>query len=276
MGQSIHFLNGKFVSEDELLISPRDLGFTRGYAVFDFLRTYNKRPFKLKEHIDRLFNSLKLMDLKVPWSKDQISQWILDTLDQNDSKSEKFIKIIISGGISNSLLPENKPTIVILVDLAVVYPEKNYTQGVKAVAVNFKRDTPNAKSNNYIQAVRQIQKFNVKDIFEPIYYNEKQVFEGSNSNVFAVVNGELLTPKTDILIGITRTVLLDILKLDCPVKVKDFTLPDLLVASEVFLSASGKGVTPIVEIDGQKIGTGQVGPITQEVMRQYKEYTLLN
>lgn len=273
MKPSIHFLNGKFVTEKDLLISPRDLGFARGYAVFDFLRTFNHKPFKLKEHIDRLFNSLDLMDLKIPWSKEQISNWVLETLNKNDLNQEWFIKISVSGGVSSTLLLQGKPTLIILLDPAITYPTTNYTNGVTAKLVKFQRSLPGAKSNNYIEAVKQFQSFAGKDIFEPIYYNDTQVFEGSNSNVFAVVDNQLITTKNNILAGITRNVLLDILRLNIPIKVKDFTKDQLLRSQEVFLSASGKGITPIVKIDNHKIGSGQVGPITKEVMKQYQEYT---
>ncbi len=273
MKPSIHFLNGKFVTEKDLLISPRDLGFARGYAVFDFLRTFNHKPFKLKEHIDRLFNSLDLMDLKIPWSKEQISNWVLETLNKNDLNQEWFIKISVSGGVSSTLLLQGKPTLIILLDPAISYPTTNYTNGVTAKLVKFQRSLPGAKSNNYIEAVKQFQSFAGKDIFEPIYYNDTQVFEGSNSNVFAVVDNQLITTKNNILAGITRNVLLDILRLNIPIKVKDFTKDQLLRSQEVFLSASGKGITPIVKIDNHKIGSGQVGPITKEVMKQYQEYT---
>lgn len=266
-----HFLNGSLVTEDQLLISPRDLGFTRGYAVFDFLRTYGGRPFKLREHIDRLYNSARVIGLQIPWSKAQIETWIAETLTANEP-GEKFIKIIVSGGVSDSMLPGGKPTIIILCDPAVQYPAGLYEQGIKLIAVKHGRTDPEAKSNSYIEGVKQMQRAHVTGAAEPLYYSDEQVFEGSNSNVFAVINGELLTPKTDVLQGITRAVLLDILQLDIPVKVQDFTLEQLLGASEVFLSASGKEITPVTSIDDRQIGDGVVGDVTKEVMRQFRAY----
>lgn len=89
MNNFIHFLNGKFVTEDKLLISPRDLGFARGYAIHDFIVTYNHQPFKLSEHVDRLFKSAEIIGLRIPWSKAQIIAWIQETLDKNDKDTEK-------------------------------------------------------------------------------------------------------------------------------------------------------------------------------------------
>lgn len=270
-----HFLNGKFVSEEQLTISPRDVGFSRGYAVFDFLKTYSHhRPFKLREHIDRLFNSADLIGLKMPWSKEQVQKWVLETLAANNSNEEKFIKIFVSGGVSNTMLPSEKPTIAILIDPAVQYPKEQYEKGIGVITVKHERYNPAAKSNNYIEGVKQTQQAQVIGAVEPVYYSDAQVFEGSNSNIFAVINGKLLTPKTNLLTGITRAVLLEILKLDIPIEIKDFTLDDLLRANEAFLTGSGKEITPITSIDGKPLGNGAVGAITKEVMGQFKKYTL--
>lgn len=268
-----HFLNGKLVSVEELTISPRDLGFSRGYAVFDFLKTYpHHRPLKLKEHIDRLFNSADLIGLQMPWTKEDVQKWVMETLDANQTAEEKFIRIIISGGESETMLPQNGPTIVILVDPAVEYPKEHYENGIGVITVKHSRYTPAAKSNNYIEGVKQIQVAVKQGAAEPVYYSDDQVFEGSNSNIFAVIGRKLLTPANNILEGVTRGVLLEILKLNMPVEMKNFTLDELLSASEVFLTGSGKEVTPVTKIDGKLVVDGMVGPVTKEVMRQYKEY----
>ncbi len=271
MSKTLHFLNGKLVTEEELCISPRDLGFLRGYGVFDFLKTYHRRPFRLREHIDRLFNSAELIGLKLPWSKEQIEQWVLETLAANP-EGEKFIKIIVSGGVSHSMLPTGEPTLVILIDPAVQYPKENYENGIGVITVQHTRYTPHAKSNNYIEGVKQCQEAAKIGAVEPVYYSNEQVYEGSNSNIFAVIRGKLVTPHGDILAGITRQVLLDILK-DPAVEVKNFTHAELLNAEEVFFTGSGKEVTPITAINGKPVGNGKVGPITKEVIRQFREYT---
>lgn len=269
-----HFLNGKFVSEEQLTISPRDVGFSRGYAVFDFLKTYSHhRPFRLKEHIDRLFNSADLIGLKIPYSKEQVQRWVLETLEANNTDEEKFVKIFVSGGISNTMLPSENPTIAILIDPATQYPKEQYEKGIGVITIKHERYNPAAKSNNYIEGVKQTQKAQTIGASEPIYYSDTQVLEGSNSNIFAVINGKLLTPKSTILEGITRSVLLEILKLNIPIEVKDFTLDDLFHADEAFLTGSGKEITPITSIDGKPLGNSNVGTITKEAISQFREYT---
>jgi branched-subunit amino acid aminotransferase/4-amino-4-deoxychorismate lyase len=183
---------------------------------------------------------------------------------------------MISGGVSHSMTPKTQPTIIITVDPAVRYPERYYTDGIGITTVRFDRYMPHAKSNNYIEGVRQTQLAEQMGAVEPLYYSDEQVFEGSNSNVFAVIDNILVTPKSNILEGVTRRVLLEILYLDIPIEVRDFSLENFMVASEAFLSASGKEILPITSVDGKSFGVGKVGPITQEVMRQYHAYTASN
>ncbi len=270
---SKHFLNGKIVDEKDLLISPRDLGYLRGYAVFDFLKTYGGKPFKLKEHIDRLYHSAELVGMSVPWSKEQVIQWIEETMAANEA-GEKFIKIVLSGGKSGDLLMHGEPTIIIMVDPAVIYPETYFKDGVALIAIKHERYNCHAKSNNYIEGVKRSMEAQETGGHEPLYYNDDQVFEGATSNVFILQGGKLKTPKSNILAGITRETLLEILDLDVPVSVEDFTLDTLLEAEEIFTTGSGKEIVPVVKVNDTVIGDGKVGPLTREVTRQFRDYTL--
>jgi len=270
MGDLIHFLNGKFVSEEDLLISPRDLGFSRGYAVSDFLVTHNHQPFKLAEHIDRLFNSAEMIGLKIPWRKVQIVKWVNETLGKNDKETEKTIKIFVTGGISKTLHQAEIPTIIIVINPYLPKPASYYKQKVKAV--KYKRPYPQAKTTHYIEALRQRSMSKNDGADEIIYYDDSQVFEGAGSNLFAVIENKLVTTKSNIISGITRNTLLEILKLSIPIEVRDFKFNELLKATEVFLTGSAKGVRTIVEINGKAVGDGKIGKITEEVAKQYEEY----
>jgi branched-chain amino acid aminotransferase len=267
---NIHFLNGKLVAEDQLLISPRDLGYSRGYAVFDFLKTYpHHKPFMLQRYIDRLYRSADVIGLLIPWKKQQLTDWIFETLNANKTDDEKVIRITISGGPSNTLLPPDTPTIVIIVDPAINFTQELYDKGVNIHLVEFKRYKAEAKTNNYIEAVKQIQHYKSDEI---VYYSNNVIHEGATSNIFAVIGNQLLTPKSDVLNGITRGVLLEILKLDILIEVKDFSVEDLRGATEVFLSVSGKEIVPVTKISGDPVGNGKVGPITKSVMQQFHDY----
>lgn len=267
-----HFLNGRFVKDDELLISPKDLGFTRGYSVADFLVTHNHNLFKLFEHVDRLFKSAEIIGLQIPWTKEQIVDWAKETIDKNNKDTEKTLKIIVSGGISHSMHQVGIPTIVMIVDDYALQPSSYYENGVKAIAVKYMRQYPQAKHTNYVEAIRQLSKVPEQDINEVIYYDDLQVFEGAGCNLFAVINDKLVTPKSNIVEGITRNVLLEILKQNIPFVVRDFTFNELLGATEVFLTGSSKKVRGVVEINGSPVGNGKVGEITKEVAKQYNDY----
>lgn len=274
MSNLIHFLSGKFVTEDELLISPRDLGFVRGYAIADFLVTHHHQPFKLAEHIDRLFKSAEIIGLQIPWSKTQIATWVKETLDKNDKDTEKTIKIVLSGGKSHSMYQAEIPTIIMIVSRYIPISASYYEKGVKAIAVYYKRQYPEAKHTDYVEAIRQLSKVKNDDIEQIIYYDVHQVFEGSGSNLFAVIDNKLVTTKSNIVEGITRNTLLEILQLPIPIEVRDFTFDELLNATEVFFTGSGSGVRGVTHINGKAVGNGKVGKITKEVMKQYKEYLL--
>ncbi|MDO8610452.1 MAG: aminotransferase class IV [bacterium] len=274
MNNLIHFLNGKFVTEDQLIISPRDLGFSRGYAVADFLVTHNHQPFKLSEHINRLFKSAEIIGLKIPWNKTQLISWVIETLDKNDKNTEKMVKIILSGGVSHSMYQSEKPTIAIIIDEYTSQPSSYYENGVKIKTIKFKRPFPQAKTTNYVEGIKQLSEVKKDDISEIIYFDDSQVFEGAGSNIFAVINNVLVTPKNNIVEGITRKVLLEILHLSIPIDVKNFTYDELLNSSEVFLTGSSKGVRGVIEINGKPVGDGAVGKITKEVEIQFKNYIL--
>jgi branched-subunit amino acid aminotransferase/4-amino-4-deoxychorismate lyase len=210
----------------------------------------------------------------MPWSKEQVSQWVANTLAANNDGEEKAIKIIVSGGVSNSLLPDGNSTIAILVDPRTLCPAEWYEKGVGVITVKHNRYTPEAKTNNYIEAVKQTQLGKKINAIEPVYYNDTQVFESSNSNIFAVIDGKLLTPATNILAGITRSVLLETLRLDTPLEIRDFTHEELMSAEEVFLTGSNKEIIPITQIDGKPVGAGNVGEVTKVVMKQFRDFTL--
>lgn len=270
--KSIHFLNGQFVDEDHLLISPRDLGYSRGYAAFDFMITTGGRPFMLDRHMDRLFNSCQAISLSVPWSKQQVADWVQQTVDANELGNEDMVtRIIISGGLSGTLTPSKTPTIVIVVEPRIFCPPEDYANGVHILLTEFDRYEPRAKTTNYVHAVR-VMNAAPHDVDEIVYFSDDIVREGTRSNIFAVINGILTTPKTGMLGGVTRSVILNDLELSTPAEARDFTVQELLGATEVFITATGKEVMPVTKINDTPVGDGTVGGVTKEVMAKFKNF----
>lgn len=268
------YLNGKFVEESNFLISPRDLGFTRGYGVFEYIRTYNGKPFKISEHINRLLHSAELIKLKHDFSYEKIEWIILELLKLNNDSQEKSIRVHLSGGVSNSMHQINEATILVFMDPFKPKDSGIYKNGVILNTVKYERDVPRSKNVNYIEGVIQTQVNREKGFFEPLYYSDDQVFETSNSNIFVVKNEIIYTPKNKVFLGTARGVVVNDLKSFFDIREQDIKLDFLLDADEVFLASGGKQIAPVVMVDSYKISDGKVGPVTLNVLEKYREFVL--
>lgn len=270
----VYFINGKFYSQKKAVISVRDLSVLRGYGIFDYLRTYNQKPFHLDAHLDRLFKSAKYIDLDLPWEREQIKKWVMQTLRKNNFP-ESSIRIVITGGATvDTMTAIGLPTIMILVEKAAVYPPEIYQHGVKLATFPIKRTWPKAKTINYIPAVMIHKKAVRKGYYDGIYLDEKNnILEAANANLFFILNGKLTTPKEEVLYGISREVLIDLVKKEFPVTEKELNLKELPKISECFLTVSSKEIVPVVQIDQVKINNGKVGDKTKRIMEIFKEYT---
>lgn len=265
-------MNGEFVKEGRLLISPRDLGFSRGYAVFDFFRTYSgHKPFMFDCHVDRLFNSAKSIGLSMPWSKESIKNIIVSTLEKNDAEKEFAVRTVVTGGVSASLAPTN-PTLMVILDDVLNFPKSMYENGIEVTTINHKRYNPDSKTTHYVEAIRRWQEMQKEGVGEILYTSDDSILEGTFSNFFCVVGNKLVTAKDNILPGITRRVVIEELKHGVPIEVRDLKLHELDSATEAFISVSGKGIVPVVVIDDKMIGDGRVGPVTKAVMNKFNEF----
>ena len=267
-----HYLNGKYVTENKLLISPRDLGFTRSFAVFTKIKTHNGRPFKLEEHLSRLLKSAELINLDHTYTVDKLRHIVSQTLNKNNDGKEKTLKVMLSGGVSDFMYQSKEPTLLIIVDLSKPRSPEIYKKGVKVNLIKFTRYIPGAKTTNYIEGIRSVKVGIKKGFFEPVYYSNKQVHEGSNSNIFVVKNKKIYTPKNNIYYGILRNVLVSDLKESLKVIEKDFNLDFLLKADEVFITGSGKEIVPVIKVDYKIIGDGKVGKVTKRAILEFKDF----
>lgn len=226
----------------------------------------------MDRHLDRLFSSCQAISLNIPWSKGQLAAWIQQTVDANaQNKEDVVLRIIISGGSSATLALAKLPTIIIIVEARMLCPQDDYLNGVRVLLTEFERYEPRAKTTNYVQAVR-LMNAAPSNVDEIIYHSDNIVREGTRSNVFALIDGVLTTPKTAILGGVTRSVILHDLELSVEAKVRDFTVQELLSASEVFITATGKEVMPVTKINDTLVGDGTVGKVTKEVMTKFKNF----
>ena len=272
----IYYVNGKYVPKNEAKISVSDLGLLRGYGVFDYIVTYKGgRPFLIKKHLKRLYNSANLIDLKIPYKSTYIEKLIIKTIDKNKNGKEKSIRIIVTGGESeNAISVGKKPTIVISVNDRKKFPESLYKNGAKVITFDFNRESPQAKSLNYIQAVKANILAKNKDAIESIYVHKKnnKVFEGTTSNLFLIKNEKIITPDGETLPGITRELVMNICKKLYPTTMGEVKINELFNADELFLSASNKEVLPVVKVDNIVIGNGKPGEITKKIMAKFRKF----
>jgi branched-chain amino acid aminotransferase len=270
----IFYIDGKFVDEKEAVLPVSDLAILRGYAVFDFLRTYNGHPFHLEAHLQRLRNSAALIGLRCPWSLEELSDIVGKTLVQNDYP-ESNIRLLITGGDSeDSISPGQSPRLLVMVRPIMAHPDVWYEEGIKIITARLNRYIHGAKSTDYIRAIVTLKDAEAAGAVESVYVNkDDHVLEGTTSNLFIVRDNTVISPSEDILPGITRDVLIDILKPDFPVELQPVTRQELLDSDEAFITSSTKEVVPVVQVDDQNIADRLPGPVTRKVMELFRNYT---
>jgi branched-chain amino acid aminotransferase len=277
------YMDGEFVPENEAKISIFDHGFLYGDGVFEGIRAYNGRVFRLKEHIDRLYDSAKAIDLKIPISKEEFIDIILETLRRNNLR-DAYIRPIVTRGVGDLGLDPRKcqkPSIIVITKPWGKLYGDLYDKGLTAVTVAVRRVSfdalpPNIKSLNYLNNILAKIEANAKGGDEAIFLDRNgYVSEGSGDNIFIVKNGAILTPPTiNNLRGITREVVIEIInKLGIPFKETNLGLYDLYTADEVFVTGTAAEIAPIVVIDGRNIGDGRPGKITKRLIEEFNRLT---
>lgn len=272
----VQYLNGKWVHDENLKVSVYDVSVLRGFGIFDFLRTYRQQPFMLKEHVQRLFNSAKVLGIKLPWTREEIVQIVLEGIHKNRKLTNDFnIRIVVTGGIGADSVTPGKGSLVVIFAPLVDFPKSYFEEGVKIITYPAKRVVASAKSLNYLVGIMALQKAKKEQAVEAVYRNEKgKLYEGTTSNFFGVINKTLVTPKEEILIGITRQVLLKLAKKrGIKFAERDLYYKDVSKFTEAFLTASNKEIMPVIKIDTKKVGNGKVGPITKQIMEDFKTLT---
>jgi branched-chain amino acid aminotransferase len=268
------YFNEKIIPAGKAHISPRDLGILRGYAVFDVMCTQNGKPFLFSEHWKRLRGSAKELGLVIPLKSKEYERIILKLVKANGFK-KSTVRTVLSGGISSDgfSLDKGKETFYILVDEFKELPKEVFEKGARAITLEYAREIPRAKIASYIFSIRNYHRKIKAKALEMIYVKDGIALEASTSNFFIVKNGIVITPKEEILLGITRNLSVRLAKkAKLKVEEREVKLSELFDADEVFLSATNKDIVPVVRIDGKKIGDGKVGETTKKMMEFFGEF----
>ncbi len=276
------YIDGELVPKSQAKISVFDHGFLYGDGVFESIMVFNGVAFKLKEHIDRLYDSAKAICLDIPMSKEEMIKTIVETVRVNGFK-DAYIRVLVTRGVGDLGLDPRKcpkPTVIIMVDKIKLFRDEAWSQGVTAIISSIRRDridatTHEIKSMNYLNSILAKLEANAVGADEAIMLDERGfVSEGATDNIFIVKNGVIYTPprSSGILPGITRNRVMKLAEeLGYKVIEKDITPAELLTADEVFLTGTAAGIVPVVKIAGRVIGDGKPGPITRRLMEKFKE-----
>ncbi len=278
------YLDGKYVPEEEAKVSVFDHGFLYGDGVFEGIRSYNGRVFKLREHLERLYESARSIMLEVPLGMEELEEATLETLRRNGIR-DGYIRHVVSRGVGDLGLDPRKckkASLVIIASRIVLFPPELYEQGLKVVTVATRRNIPDAlepkiKSLNYLNNIMVKMEANRAGVLEAIMLNNQgYVAEGSGDNIFIVRRGRLLTPPTYVgaLEGITRRVVMELAAArNMQVKEEPFTRHDLYTATECFLTGTAAEVIPVVSVDDRVIGDGHPGPISRQLIADFHKLT---
>lgn len=276
----IIFMNDRLVPEDEARVSVFDHGLLYGDGVFEGLRSYSGRVFRLDAHIDRLWASARAICLEIPMTKEAVAKAVIDTLAAN-KLTDGYVRLVVTRGAGSLGLDPNRtknPQVIVIADTISLYPAEFYSKGLKIVTAATQRVqsaalSPRIKSLNYLNNIMAKLEGLRAGCVEALMLNHKgEVAECTGDNVFVVRSGKLLTPPPDagILEGITRNAVMELAHaagIDC--REATLTRHDLYTADECFLTGTAAEVIPVVDIDGRGIGAGTPGPITARLTADF-------
>jgi len=278
----VTYVNGTFLPKEEAKVSVYDHGYLYGDGVFEGIRAYSGRIFRLEQHLDRLYDSARYLMLEIPLSRDQLRQAILETV-RRSGLQDAYIRPVISRGVGDLGLDPRKcraATVVVIVDQIQLYPAEAYERGLRAITATTRKVrpdalSPQAKTLNYLNNIMARIEANRAGVDEAIMLNaDGYVCECSADNLFIVRGSEIWTPPAylGILKGVTRAAVIEVAaRLGVPLAERVFTLHDVYTADECFLSGTGAEVGPVVEVDARPIGAGRPGPTTTEIMRAFRD-----
>lgn len=279
------YINGKFVDSDKASISVFDHGLLYGDGVFEGIRSYNGLVFKLREHVDRLYESAATIRLKIGMSKPRIMRAVIRTLKKNRLKNA-YIRLVVTRGVGDLGLDPNKckkgGTIFIITDKITLYPKRFYENGLAIITAKTRRNMPLAldprmKSLNYLNNIMaKIEALDAGVQEALMLAHDDTLAECTGDNVFIVKNQKVTTPPTEVglLEGITRDSVIKIAKrLKIRFSERKIRLGEVYKADECFLTGTAAEIVPVVKVDRRRIGNGKPGPITLKLSEEFHKLT---
>lgn len=278
------YINGELIPQEQAVISVFDHGLLYGDGVFEGLRSYGGKVFRLEEHVKRLYESAQAIRLTIPMTQEEMCEATNKTVQENGIE-DGYIRSIVTRGSGTLGLDPNRcsnPQVIIIADSIALYPEELYQKGLEIITASVTRNHPTAlspriKSLNYLNNILAKMEGLQAGCIEALMLNHKgEVAECTGDNIFLVRDGKLLTPPLDagILAGVTRDVVIEIAKAaDIEVLKVSLTKHDVYIADECFLTGTAAEVIPVVKVDQREIGTGKPGPMTLKLIESFHKQT---
>lgn len=267
----VYYVNGDFAPASQASLPLGDLGLVRGYGVFEVLRTYGEQPFGLRAHLERMQRSAAQIELDLPWSLAELESIVEATLARNDP-TDVTIRIIATGGASSTfLMPEDHPSLLVMLAAVKPYPAHLYREGATLITYDSPRFMPTVKSLNYVTAIMGQRRARAAGAIEALHCDAQGLLsECTTSNFFIFRGDRLITPALDVLPGITRAAVLELAGDLFEIQMRPIHRSELTLADEAFITSTTKEVMPIVRIDDQVIGDGSAGARTQRLLQQFR------
>lgn len=259
-------VNGKLTPVAEAQLHVTDLAILRGFGVFDYFRALNGRALFVEDYIDRFYRSAALLYMTPPCSKAELQGSIQALLDAN-GEEKAGIRLILTGGYALDSYTPVEPNLLILQHPYASFPAWGYEKGIRILTYPFQRETPVAKTINYVTGIKILGWLKENGGDAVLYHDGNHVKESDRSNFFIIDDaGRLVTPESEVLPGITRKKVIQVAKeKGMEVMERTVTLAEIYQAKEAFITSSIKGVLPVAKIDDQVIGSGKPGPLSQEL-----------
>jgi branched-chain amino acid aminotransferase len=265
------YFNGEFTSSDQPLFESNDLGILRGYAIFDYFRTYNGVPFRWNDYWNRFITSAAKLNLDFPYSQSEIYDVVMQ-LHRRSGQAETAFRFVLTGGYAPDSVHIVQPNFLIRAEKLPIDNPAGRVKGIKVLSYEYLRDLPEIKSTNYIHMVLMDQHMKSQQASDLLFHKNGEISELTRSNIFLFKDNQLITPNRNILYGITRKTVIELAQPYFQVIERNVTLAEFLQADEVFTTSTTKWVMPVVQVDDQLIGTGSAGKKTlflQNLLEQY-------
>lgn len=281
------YVDGEFYQKEEAKVSVFDHGLLYGDGVFEGTRAYNGRIFQFDEHINRLYDSAKVIALEIPLSKEEMKEAHLATLRRNNLQNA-YIRTVVTRGVGDLGLDPRKcakASVIIIADAITLYPQELYEKGLKVITVPTRRNMPETvnpmiKSLNYLNNIMAKIEANLAGVSEAIMLNQEgYVAECTGDNIFVIKDKTIVTPAASFgaLKGITRSVVMKLAaEIGLEVKETALTRYDVYVADECFLTGTAAEVIPVVEVDGRRIADGAPGSYSKKLKENFHKFAMEN